>query len=59
MSMKVVKNRIQIYDSNGKLIEEKEVNLEEFLNFLINNVEIDITFNLSNGTGTAKFKVNK
>jgi methyl coenzyme M reductase beta subunit len=59
MSMKVVKNRIQIYDSNGKLIEEKEVNLEEFLNFLVSNVSIDITINFSNGTGTAKFKVNK
>jgi hypothetical protein len=56
MSVVVERNRIKIYDSNGNLIEEKEMKLEDLINYLINNIQIDVQINPSTGQGQGKFK---
>jgi hypothetical protein len=56
MSVVVERNRIKIYDSNGNLIEEKEMKLEDLINYLINNIQINVQINPSTGQGQGQFK---
>jgi len=56
MSIVVEKNRIKIYDNNGNLIEEKEMKLEDLINYLINDVQITVQINPSTGQGQGQFK---
>jgi hypothetical protein len=56
MSVVVEKNRIKIYDSNGNLIEEKEMKFEDLINYLINNIQITVQINPSTGQGQGQFK---
>ena len=56
--MKVLeKNRIKEYDDKtGELLSDREATLEDLLDILANNYIIQITIDLTKGTGQGQFK---
>jgi hypothetical protein len=56
--MKVLeKNRIKEYDDvTGQLISDREATLEDLLDILANNYIIQITIDVTKGTGQGQFK---